>query len=174
MSLMTNLQPSPSGGVDLLIVAYDTLGNHLWATSAGGGGVDQARGLEFDSQDNLYVLGKTSSSSLEFGNLSYSIEEPSILLAKLAPNNIGLSDLPAASALVEIFPNPNAGAFWIRTEQNLEQLEIYNQLGEKVFEKHFSKPTKQQEIETSLITGVYFVLVKTEEGNYTAQKMIVE
>ncbi len=43
-----------------------------------------------------------------------------------------------------------------------------------VFEKYFEKPTKQFHIESSLITGVYFVLIKTEERNYTAQKMIVE
>jgi hypothetical protein len=75
---------------------------------------------------------------------------------------------------IKLYPNPNTGTFSVRSEQTLEQLEIYNLLGEMVFAKNFEKPTKQFHIESSLITGIYFVLIKTEEGNYTAQKMIVE
>ena len=165
---------TPSGADDVFIAAYDSLGTELWATSAGGGSYDLGKTLKFDSQDNLYLCGRSYSSSLQFGELNYNLTEPSIFLAKLCPNDIGIEELLNQDILIELYPNPNTGAFSIRSEQNLEQLEIYNLLGEKVFEKHFSKPIKQQEIETTLKTGVYFVLAKTETGNYTAQKMIVE
>ena len=165
---------TPSGADDVFIASYDSLGTELWATSAGGASYDQGQTLKFDSQDNLYLCGRSYSSSLQFGELNYNLTEPSIFLAKLTPNDVGIEELLNQDILIELYPNPNSGIFSINAEQNLEQLEIYNLLGEKVFEKYFSKPTKQQEIETSLITGVYFVLVKTEAGNYTAQKMIVE
>jgi hypothetical protein len=165
---------TPSGADDVFIAAYDSLGTELWATSAGGGSYDLGKTLKFDSQDNLYLCGRSYSSSLQFGELNYNLTEPSIFLAKLTPNDVGIEELLNQDILIELYPNPNTGAFSIRSEQNLEQLEIYNLLGEKVFEKHVKKSSKQIHIESSLITGVYFVLLKTEEGNYTAQKMIVE
>ena len=96
-----------------------------------------------------------------------------MFLAKLIPNEVGIEGFLYQDIHIEIYPNPNSGIFSIVSEEKLEQIEIYNLQGEKVFEKHFSKLTKQQEIETSLITGVYVLLIKTEAGNYTAQKMMV-
>ena len=163
------------GSDDVMIVAYSITGEELWAKQVGGTGSDQGKGIGIDSNQNIYVLGGTSSNALEFGNLSYELSGSAaqMFLAKLKLSGIGVYEFEAINS-IELYPNPNTGAFSIRSEQNLEQLEIYNLLGEKVFEKYFSKPTKQQEIETSLITGVYFVLIKTVDGNYTAQKMIVE
>ena len=163
------------GSDDVMVVAYSITGEELWAKQVGGTGSDQGKGIGIDSNQNIYVLGGTSSNALEFGNLSYELSGSAaqMFLAKLKLSGIGVYEFEAINS-IELYPNPNTGAFSIRSEQNLEQLEIYNLLGEKVFEKYFSKPTKQQEIETSLITGVYFVLIKTVDGNYTAQKMIVE
>ena len=163
-----------SGSYEVMLLAYSISGAELWIQSAHGSSVDQATDLEIDNQGNLYLCGSTYSSSLQFGELNYNLTEPSIFLAKLTPNDVGIEELLNQDILIELYPNPNTGTFSIRSEQNLEQLEIYNLLGEKVFEKHFSKPIKQQEIETRLNTGVYFLLLKTEAGNYTAQKMIVE
>ena len=163
------------GGEDVLMVAYDSLGNHLLAKNIGGTSLDQGHSIAIDSNDNLFITGATSSQQFNLDNIAYEIDNSFIqmFLAKLKLSGIGVHELDLANT-IELYPNPNAGAFSISSEQNLEQLEIYNLLGEKVFEKYFEKPTKQFHIESSLITGVYFVLIKTEEGNYTAQKMIVE
>ena len=157
------------------MVAYDSLGNKSFVKQAGGTGLDHAFSMGMDSNENLYLVGSTASQSLLFGHSSY---EPSgtgfnMFIAKLSPYTLDLEESLPESALLEIVPNPNSGIFSIVSEEKLEQIEIYNLQGEKVFEKHFSKRTKQQEIETSLITGVYVLLIKTEAGNYTAQKMMV-
>jgi hypothetical protein len=163
------------GSDDVMVVAYSITGEELWAKQVGGTGSDQGKGIGIDSNQNIYVLGGTSSTALEFGDLSYELSGSAaqMFLAKLKLSGIGVHELDIANT-IKLYPNPNTGTFSVRSEQTLEQLEIYNLLGEMVFAKNFEKPTKQFHIESSLITGIYFVLIKTEEGNYTAQKMIVE
>jgi hypothetical protein len=52
---------------DAIIVKYDIKGNRIWSTYYGGSGWDTAGDLAFDSLNNIYVFG-TSSSNDVLGN----------------------------------------------------------------------------------------------------------
>jgi len=57
-----------NGSYDLFLVKYDAFGNVLWATSAGGGGIDRALSVATDSIGNVFVTGYTQSGSITFGS----------------------------------------------------------------------------------------------------------
>ena len=46
-----------SGDEDIFLVKYDSSGNFVWKTSAGGTGFDQARAITVDAENNIYVTG---------------------------------------------------------------------------------------------------------------------
>jgi hypothetical protein len=50
-----------SGSNNAFVAKLDTNGNLLWATYLGGSGIDGANGVAIDSQENVYVVGSTSS-----------------------------------------------------------------------------------------------------------------
>ena len=55
---------------DLFIVKYDSLGNVIWATSAGGISSDRAYGISTDANNNIYVAGHFDSPNITFGNIT--------------------------------------------------------------------------------------------------------
>jgi hypothetical protein len=57
-------QTTMHGSNDAFVAKLDASGNVLWATYLGGSGLDYANGVAIDSQENVYVVG--SSSSLDF------------------------------------------------------------------------------------------------------------
>lgn len=150
-------------------------GQHQGNLVLGGTSLDQGHSIGIDSNDNLFITGATSSQQFNLDNITYEIDNSFIqmFLAKLIPNEVGIEEFLVQDIHTEIYPNPNSGIFSIVSEEKLEQIEIYNLQGEKVFEKHFSTPVKQEELESSLNTGVYVLQIKTEAGNYTDQKMMV-
>jgi hypothetical protein len=46
-----------SGDEDVFLVKYDSEGSFVWKTSAGGPGLDQARALTLDAENNIYLTG---------------------------------------------------------------------------------------------------------------------
>ncbi|MDB6112507.1 MAG: hypothetical protein JWR69_4257 [Pedosphaera sp.] len=58
-----------AGGADLFVVKYDTLGNPIWATGAGGVLDDEGRGTAVDASGNCYVTGACMSTNATFGGL---------------------------------------------------------------------------------------------------------
>ena len=60
---------NPSWGQnEILLVKYDSSGNILWATSAGGIVDDAANGISIDLSGNIYMTGSFNSPSVIFGN----------------------------------------------------------------------------------------------------------
>ena len=57
-----------TGGNDLFVAKYDSLGNALWAKSLGGSGNEQGSGIATDATGNSYITGSFSSSSLTVGS----------------------------------------------------------------------------------------------------------
>lgn len=54
---------------DIFVVEYDSIGNLLWARSAGGAGGEYVTGMTSDNQGDIYVCGGFSSQYCTFGNL---------------------------------------------------------------------------------------------------------
>jgi hypothetical protein len=59
---------NPIEGVDrVFVIKYDSLGNYVWYTSAGGVGYDFGYALATDPGNNIYVSGAFNSSNITFG-----------------------------------------------------------------------------------------------------------
>ena len=56
-----------SGGQDVFIARYDTLGNYAWAKKMGGAGTDMPAWLDVDAADGVYLTGYFNSASFATG-----------------------------------------------------------------------------------------------------------
>jgi hypothetical protein len=85
---------------DLWVGAFDSVGNKLWAKKAGGSGSVSGIDIEVDSEDNIYVNGTTTSNPTIVGDSSYTINGPSVFIAKMTPSIV-------SSTTNILAPNPN-------------------------------------------------------------------
>lgn len=77
------------------------------------------------------------------------------------------------SKLVKTYPNPFANVLNIEiVKENVKYVALYDVLGVKIQESYISSTTKNVKFQTTnLLSGVYFLLVKTPEGNTTYKLM---
>jgi hypothetical protein len=73
----------PYGYGYLWVGAFDSIGNKLWVKKIEGNGFTSGEEIEIDSKDNIYVLSGTTSNLITFGNTSYTINRPSVFIAKM-------------------------------------------------------------------------------------------
>jgi hypothetical protein len=80
-----------AGVEDIFIAKYDTIGNVIWAKSAGGASSDYATGVAVDSAGNAYLTGYFQSPSLIFGSTSLiNVGSKDIFLSKYNANGTEL------------------------------------------------------------------------------------
>ena len=73
---------------------------------------------------------------------------------------------------VKIFPNPAKDNISIRSDLKIEQLIIYNQMGQLVYQTQPTDNTLNVDV-SDLEHGIYFIRVQTNEGAML-QKIVVE
>lgn len=76
------------------------------------------------------------------------------------------------NAQIQIFPNPVTGReLNISSQGNMVRLEIYNILGEKIFEDHLH--ASERSIDTSnLKSGMYMLKIYTSDNKSSVHKVI--
>lgn len=87
----------------------------------------------------------------------------------------GISAVTGQSG-IQIFPNPNDGKFYIKgLGFYARSIEIYNVLGEKVFEQHLSLLPESWILPFEFVfpTGVYYINVKSEEKMVTRKITLI-
>ena len=72
----------------LFVAAFDSIGTKLWAKDIGGGGGNSGVDIEIDGDDNLYINGWTTANPTIVGDSSYTINGPSVFIAKMVPSII--------------------------------------------------------------------------------------
>ena len=82
-------------GYDFITVAYDSSGNELWTAryNGKGNGEDRPMAIATDSQENVYVTGKSEDSWTEddFCTIKYSVREPILQTTiNIDPNTLNL------------------------------------------------------------------------------------
>jgi hypothetical protein len=160
-TILTN--PAP-GYFDIFLVKYNTNGNVIAAKSAGGSSDDFVYSAAADIFGNVYMAGTYSSQSMIFGtdtliNASYNRD---IFLAKLEGTvYTGIGSSKDQDHRDVFYPNPSEGIFTVHDNSgNQFTLEIYNMMGQKVFQSAspYVKPSIKIDLST-LPKGIYFVKI---------------
>ena len=73
-----------------------------------------------------------------------------------------------------IFPNPTITELWIEAEQNIERVEIYNLLGERMLEQNFGTDASNRTniLVKKLETGIYIISLLFDGDHQSTQKFI--
>ncbi len=99
-------------------------------------------------------------------------------------NNVLYYSPKNVNALVEVsgltyavYPNPSAGTVWVESDHPIQQLEVYNTMGQKVFNKTLNSYHQQEKLSlqtNSWIKGIYFIKIKGVNGQMNTVKLFVE
>jgi hypothetical protein len=75
---------------------------------------------------------------------------------------------------IEIFPNPATSELIIENEElKIEKVELYNTVGEKVFEKRLTSDIQYPTISVANFSpGIYFITVTDNAGNKVTKKIV--
>jgi len=77
---------------------------------------------------------------------------------------------------ISIYPNPNSGAFVVKSEEIVtkSKVEVYNMLGEKVYNAFLPNPTSQYPIDLSgQPSGVYLCRLLSSDGTLIGSEKII-
>ena len=164
-----------AGYGDIFISKLDASGNFVWANAMGGSGGEESYSIALDGSGNVYATGVFSDTAdfdpgAGVANLT-SAGGLDIFVAKYFQNSTGINNNEYSKNLFSIYPNPSTGKFNIEfsNQQQITSVEIYNLLGESVFQK---QNTNEIDL-SSAAKGIYFVKVYAGEKIYT-EKIIVE
>ncbi len=160
---------------DIFISKLDASGNFVWAKAMGATSNDRGYSIALDGSGNVYTTGAFSG-TVDFdpgagvANLN-SAGSADIFVAKYFQTATGINNNEYSKDLFSIYPNPSTGKFNIAfsNQQQITSVEIYNLLGESVFQK---QNTNEIDL-SSAAKGIYFVKVYAGEKIYT-EKIIVE
>lgn len=72
---------------------------------------------------------------------------------------------------VSIFPNPNAGHFYLKSNLKEGTFILYNTLGQEVFKKEI---TDENYLETTISKGIYYYFIEEKGLKVQSGKMVVE
>jgi hypothetical protein len=163
-----------SGGYDMYVVKYDAGGNVLWAKSSGGTGNDGGMSIAITGNGSIFLTGDFYSSSITFGtdtlvNAENTQASRDIYLAKLDAIS-GTSHFKNENFLV-VYPNPSTGTFHIQPKEEIQAIEVYSYLGEKVFTSEGAITAINL---THAAAGIYFYSVRMKDGKVARGKMVKE
>jgi len=83
----------------------------------------------------------------------------------------GINELNKEESFVEIYPNPNSGAFTIQVKSDM-QLSLINELGQVIQELNFSEENQYQQKIQGLSSGIYFIK-GVHNGSSIMNKLVV-
>ncbi|MDO9001804.1 MAG: T9SS type A sorting domain-containing protein [Bacteroidota bacterium] len=163
---------SNAGIGDLYVLKYDANGNAIWAQSAGGTSDDGSSGIAVDASGNVFVTGYYISSSISFSAttlLNTGTED--MFVAKLGSSLITLEN---ENAVVKnnllLYPNPSAGLFYLKAKNfEIEKIEIFNQMGLKVYDSNFDKKNEISVDISAQPSGFYSLKINTNHGFLTSK-----
>jgi hypothetical protein len=132
-------------------------------------GIGNELGLLFNIEEALWTKSKYTNASLRCyeynGELQYHQG------AEGCGNPyLGLNEIQEEDNTVSIYPNPASESITIGSENIIKSIEIYNPLGQRVYQTKVNAKLKSIDI-NSLPKGIYIIGVNTEEG-YIKKKFI--
>ncbi|MBK7691161.1 MAG: T9SS type A sorting domain-containing protein [Bacteroidetes bacterium] len=150
----------------------DSVGNAITNNSIKGNLNESIQGIEFDSSNDLYILGTTNSNFMEFDNLNTNPTGASnIYLAKLSKTPTFIQGIEKAS--FKIYPNPAIDKIFIESYSGEEiKIDLFNIFYQKIYSS-----TNKRSIFTidcsSFNSGLYFFKITAKNKMYQ-QKIIIQ
>jgi hypothetical protein len=186
ISSLDAYQPNCAGGRDAFLARIDTTGNRIWGTYYGGTCDDYGYGCainQFQPQTHFLLVGHTGSlqgmTTPNGWQTEYGGSMRDGFLANFYETPVGIREKEVGDLLIS--PNPTKGKIQVSGKNLMElqwHLEIYNTLGNKIFEtqnsaQNVSSATNQINLDVGhLPPGMYFVYYKSTNQQRT-QKLII-
>lgn len=180
LSLTLSLQSATitnTGGTDIFIIKFDSLGNELFTKSTYGAYDDWSYSVSADNYGNALIAGRFKSSSVIFGtttliNTDNSGSTDEIFVAKLG-NNITETNIIEKNNDFLLYPNPSKGKLVIENI-NFNLIEIYNISGEKIYHSA-NKQLNSLMIDISNVpVGIYFYKILSTKHILSTGKIIIQ
>ncbi|HLP11187.1 MAG TPA: YHYH protein [Flavobacteriales bacterium] len=81
-----------------------------------------------------------------------------------------------AQQLIGVYPNPNNGNFNVFLDNNsgdMNQMHVFNQMGEKVYTTNLTNGINQVSVPATFSKGLYFVRASSKSGKITASQRVI-
>ena len=137
---------------------------------------------EYDTFDDIYYNDFFGFIEVFFQPFVYEITQESSTLKKLTITNtnddqavyysetLSTNDVNGFGS-VQLYPNPAVSHFSVESQLVLQQIRVYNELGQVVLE-FFPKASKTSYDISILAKGIYFIELSSSEGKKTLKKLI--
>lgn len=161
-----------SGGYDVFLRALDAQGQALWSKTITGAGSDFLYDMGTDSQNNLFLMGESSSAGISFGGNSYDLANDyrDFFIAHLSPSFLALPERERAA--VQVHPNPSSGRFTLRAESSIATVELYSLRGNLLLQESYTAQN-QLLLNTNLSSGAYLLRVLLANGQESVQILMI-
>ena len=148
------------------------------AEQMGGAASDVGQCITIDGAGNLYLTGSFQGTA-DFDpnpgvyNLNATGVYSDVFILKLGPNNVGIQEEIYSNNPVNIYPNPNNGSFNLKVENSIDEIILYNSLGEKVYEQRLKHSTNNISL-NNLSQGLYHYVLFQNKQKRSSGKLVVE
>lgn len=163
-----------SADSDIYIAKFDSVGNYLWATSAGGSNGDLAQSIAVNTNEQVFMSGWFQGFA-QIGNTTLnSAGDRDIFVAKIDLSTI--TNVNKITNLIDVKISPNPFNTFINIEglatQKTTEIRLTNMLGQTVFSSIIQSNTTI-ELPNHLSQGLYILNIY-QEGNSVAVKKLMK
>lgn len=185
----TSFDLDPGPGTDMhtegtYVQKLDTSGNFVWAVVYGGssstGGAEPAKIAVNNSGSTITTVGSFGGGPVDFdpgsGITAFTASGPyDIYLQRLKQNGTTTNLYNQKNNLmVTVFPNPVEGTVYITSGKVLQQVElVITDITGKTVAQEITDISRNKKIQLPATAGIYFLTIKTSEGQQT-MKLIKE
>jgi len=134
--------------------------------------------LDVSSPGKFKFIGKlsTAGSSAVFVNDDYLVANDGYNLRFYRRGPALVNSLSTELKLItcEVYPNPTTGLITINSNENLNKIDVFDNLGNLVFNKNdFSNSSTSQLNLSSLSNGIYYINITTINDGFSVKKILI-
>lgn len=175
---VSTLDLTSNGESDIFVQKLDSLGNLVWAISAGGDGADEGRAIMLDQHQNICVTGFFNN-TVDFDPWALTSDQVSnggddIFVWKLNPDTYyaGEAAQPVSEKIGTLYPNPaNNVLNIVLPESKNANMVMHDLSGKLIYAQNGTAQNMQLDV-SGFECGTYVVTLTTDAG-VSVEKLIV-
>jgi hypothetical protein len=153
------------GGLDYWLLRISQSGELQWQQTLGGSNDEDATGVQ-PTTDRGYILAGRSRSSN--GDVSGNHGSNDFWVVKMQPDPLSITEFNHS---VQVYPNPASQHLFVQAQEPIDQVIIYNTLGQPVMQSIANYHQLQLDI-SQLPAQLYMVVVKTMTSQQTFKILV--